>query len=135
MSRITAEQASKQFNDKGYNIDNLTILRDFLEEYKDDINLEMSIFCDDDYHHIPNKITCGTSACVLGHSAQIFEKDAFEGWWNYSNRFFVNGLLENRRDFLFGNKWPNDVCQAIVRINYVIENGDCPKNWTYNDRF
>ncbi len=132
------------FNEHGYHIENLKIARAKLAEDKEQINLDMSTFSRGFAGHLPGDVDldCGTPACIAGHLTRYFpfsedelQETAFaDACETFSERCFSLNEGESW-DFLFGYYWPNDIEEAIARIDYVIEHGRYPENYTCLDGF
>ena len=143
MKKITVEEAAKNsFNENDYNIGNLTILRDKLIEHQDELNFTMDVYIDEEFEYEGVNVNCNTAGCILGHSPQWFEVAADEIhsdngiiYNEYSERLFYKLAFNKLWDFIFGPYWPNNIKEAIGRINYIIEQGDCPEGWSYKDSF
>jgi len=82
---------------------------------------------------------CNTSACLLGHGP-IFRIKRFhkEGWLCYSRRAFGHhgGREGGSWEFLFDDRWVNDIQEAIARLKMYIDGFD-PDNesWAYESRY
>lgn len=95
---------------------------------------------------------CGTTACVLGWSTLSGYPElgalAHEGWLGYMPRVFLApGPTRPRRvgpgelaststtvlSFIFNPGWPDDLEQAIARIDYVVKHGSVPAQFENAD--
>lgn len=125
----------------------------FLKKNKKHIqaNLAMDTFGD----WVPDKSgnVCNSPACIVGHiiSGQTVEElgkffhfNPEDGtpksvsYWEWSFDYFFTGespegtRTYNNTDiwhFLFFDNWPNDIGQAIKRMEYVLQNEDVPDDW------
>ncbi|MDB4461388.1 hypothetical protein N9043_00400 [bacterium] len=126
------------FNNNGYHIENLKKLKDKLVENKDSINLDMCSFVEDDSIK-PDEVDCGTAGCIVGHAVQWFDMTEHEldfyDYHSFSERLFMDNSDSTRWDFLFDDKWCDDIDEAIARLKYVIENGDEPDDWDFENSF
>lgn len=94
---------------------------------------------------------CGSSACIIGHGPMFgvtvpkrcFYKvlDNRINWPKYAETVFgINDELPNgvnhsggtEWDFCFGADWPNDIKQAIERLQ-MKQSGKVPDNWSFGD--
>lgn len=118
--------------------DNLIKLRDYLaalpEDYK---NFCMSEFAlDNNDPSVIKEGDCNTPACMVGHGPSagipIDPKwvdvepggSVYINWTAYSwHNFTVCG---DAWDFLFSEKWPDDIAHGVARINYWLGNGLTP---------
>ena len=82
---------------------------------------------------------CGTCMCIVGHGPSLgvpFIDRDMNIWGIYSERAFGFGDEGDIWDFCFGSSWPNDIKQAIARLE-MAQRGEIPDllDWDYNDRF
>lgn len=131
----------KEYN---VNIENLTILRDYMVsrysdiQYDEHFNMEYFALNIDDYdlRYGPKEVSeshaCGTCCCLLGHGPLAGIKYSGTNWCRYSREKFGVDIDDQEElwGYLFSEKWSNNIQQAIKRLNYVIENGDVPEEFT-----
>ena len=81
---------------------------------------------------------CQTVGCVIGHCTILDKWENipktkngeiyFEKW---SENFTGLDFISNNWNWCFGPRWPNNKKQILLRIKYLIDNQEVPKNWDY----
>lgn len=145
MRPVSFDHANMQIGDvlDGNNINNLTILRDYLERLPEDYkDFEMLDFLVNDTKALTyartGEFPCGTPACAIGHgiAAGIRPEPQCFGNGNFDYDFcfhryalqFVSNTAECRTslfEFLFGAWWhtfDNHHWGAAARISWVLNN-------------
>ena len=95
-----------------------------------------------DMGHYYKEYGCGTSACFMGWTAFSFpeyieackQKGLVRPWLVVSEELFEIDCSGCTWYFLFAVDWPNDLEQAILRAEYLIEHDTPPENWDYELR-
>ena len=86
--------------------------------------------------------SCETSACFLGwtvFSFPYYMEDRREihescSWGETSDDLFWIKYASDYWKFLFSSDWSNDLEQAVLRAEYLIEHNKPPENWDYELR-
>lgn len=126
------------------NLENLKILRDYVEENKRLLNCEMFYYQKTNCSAVGikdafNKIDpCLTSCCFLGCAplAGLDIEDFDEDWSHYSARVFSVAEGDEAWRFLFSPHWVDSFDECIARADKVLAGFD-PENdpWDINDRY
>lgn len=88
-------------------------------------DFEMSDFTGDG--SAPQRVTCGTAACAVGHGpAAGFKAKRGEDWGPYSERLFISQSFSEAWQWCFSGLWSradNTVHGASARISWLLDNG------------
>ena len=122
--------------------DNVQKLIDGLKALPNDYGLlEMKLFAKNDSwaKRATPKHPCKTCMCVVGHGPSLgipFIPEDYDCWGKYSERAFGFAGEDFEWDFCFGVKWPDDINEAIARLE-MAQRGEIPDllDWDYYDLY
>ena len=89
---------------------------------------------------------CKSTGCIIGHCTildnyeNIPKKQNFEGvisirFTSWSEQFTGLSSFSDNWNWCFGQNWPNNKEQILLRIKYLIDNRDTPLDWLCNHNY
>ena len=78
---------------------------------------------------------CQSCMCIIGHGPSFgipLIYGDYNSWMIYSWRAFGFEEDDNNWKFCFHGDWPNDINQAIIRLE-MAQRGEIPDGWDYDD--